>query len=367
MTSPHVVIVGASGLVGRAVLQHFVEHGYKVTTVSRRKPENTYGASWASLDLTDADACQKVLSPLTDVVQLIFAAVQEEPNVVAGWLEQKQIERNGAMMRNTVEAIVPNAHSLKNITIFQGVKAYGLHVHPIRYGAREDIDEDRSIANFYWLQEDYLKERQKGQKWSWNVLRVGLVVGLSVGSSLNLYGVIGVYAAIFKERGEPLYYPNEGAAFNQQTDSDLIAEACEWCLRDPRARNQCYNLDNGDSLVGLKDDWRVIAEALGMEAGPVKQFSFITDFPSLSEEWDIVREKHKLKAPALDAFVGASAPFTEYVMTYGPGGTMPVSLTGTMSCIKIRRHGFTKTVYAEEMIRKWFKKYQDEHLLPAAA
>lgn len=366
MSNQHVVIVGASGLVGRAVLQHYVEHGYKVTTVSRRKPANIYGATWASLDLTDADACHKVLSPLTDVVQLIFAAVQEETDVVAGWREQKQIERNGAMLQNTVEAIVPHAPALKNITIFQGVKAYGLHVHPIRYGARENIDEDRSIPNFYWLQEDYLKERQKGQAWSWNVLRVGLVVGLSVGSSLNLYGVLGVYAAVLKERGEPLYYPNEGASFNQQTDSDLIAETVEWCLRDPRARNQCYNIDNGDSLVGLKDDWQIFAEALGMEAGPVKQFSFFEDFPKLSEEWNKIREKYSLKAPALDAFVGASAGFAEYVMTYGPGGTQPMSLTGTMSCVKIRRHGFSNTVYAEEMIRKWFKKYQDEQLLPPA-
>ncbi|KAJ9653484.1 hypothetical protein H2198_007326 [Neophaeococcomyces mojaviensis] len=357
MVGEHVLVTGATGVVGRSAMQYYAERGYKVTAVSRRRPLNTYGASWTSLDLADVDACKKVLSSLTDVVQIVFAALHEEPNLVAGWLEQKQIDRNEAMLRNTVEAVAPTAVSLRNITILQGPKAYGVHVHPIRHGAREDRDEDRNIPNFYWAQEDYLKARQKGQNWSWNVLRPALVIGMSVGGAMNLYGAIGVYAAVLKERGEPLYFPGEGMAVADSTDADLIARACEWCLLEPKAMNQCYNLTNGET-ASLKEWWPLVAEVLGMTAGPEKPFSFTKDISSWSGEWDKCREKHSLKAPALEVFLGTSCQFSDFV--FARGNRVP----GQMSGIKIRRDGFMDMVYTDEMIRKWFKMYQDEQLLP---
>ncbi|KIW01144.1 uncharacterized protein PV09_07430 [Verruconis gallopava] len=358
MAGEHILITGATGVVGRAAMQYYAERGYKVTAVSRREPVSTYGASWMSVDLSSSEACAKALSPLTDVVQIVFAALHEEPDLRSGWLEQKQIERNEAMLRNTVEAVVPHAKGLRNVTILQGPKAYGVHVHPIRVGSREDRDEDRSIPNFYWAQEDYLKARQKGQDWSWNVLRPGLVIGMSVGGAMNLYGAIGVYAAVLKARGEPLYYPGEGLAIAQATDSDVIAQACEWVLREPRARNQCYNLENGE-LASLKEHWAVFAEALGMQEGPTKPFSFTREMAGFGREWDQIREKHELRAPALETFLGQSGQFADFIFMRGN------SPPSSMSCIKVRSHGFTGQIYTDDMIRKWFKLYQDEGLLPA--
>ena len=357
MAGEHILITGATGVVGRSAMQYYAGRGYKVTAVSRRHPVQTYRANWFSLDLSDAEACKKALSPLTDVVQIVFAALHEEPDLLSGWLEKKQIDRNEVMLRNTVEAVAPYAKGLRNITILQGPKAYGVHVHPIRHGSREDRDEDRNIPNFYWAQEDYLKDRQKGQGWSWNVLRPGLVIGMSVGGAMNLYGTIGVYASVLKERGEPLYYPGAGLAIAQATDSDLIAECCEWVLKEPKARNQCYNIENGE-FASLKEHWDIFAEVLGMEAGPEKQFSFRKDIPSFGKEWDQIREREKLKAPGLDAFLGQSTQFTDFI--FARASNPPSS----MSCVKARRHGFQATVYTDDMIRKWFKLYQEEGLLP---
>jgi len=357
MSHEHVLVTGASGVVGRSAMQHYAEHGYKVTAVSRREPSKTYGASWISVDLADEEACKKALSPLTDVVQIVFAALHEEANLAAGWLEKGQIDRNEAMLRNTVEAVAPHAKNLRNITILQGPKAYGVHVHPIRPGSREDRDEDRNIPNFYWAQEDYLKTRQQGQSWSWNVLRPALVIGLSVGGAMNMYGAIGIYAAVLKERGEPLYYPGTGPALGEATDADVIARACEWALHEPKARNQCYNLTNGE-LSSLKEEWHIIADVVGMKPGPEKPFNFAKDLPACSEEWDRIREKYNLKSPGLDAFLGQSTQFANFV--FG----RPAKAPSSMSCIKIRRAGFQEMLYTDEMIRKWFKMYQDDQLLP---
>ena len=54
----HILITGASGVVGYAALKHFAERGdCRVTAVSRRRPLETFGAQFRSLDLTDAYAC----------------------------------------------------------------------------------------------------------------------------------------------------------------------------------------------------------------------------------------------------------------------------------------------------------------------
>lgn len=357
MPAEHILITGATGVVGRSAMQYYASRGYKVTAVSRRPPIQTYGATWFSLDLSDAEACLKALSPLTDIVQIVFAALHEQADLVAGWTDKRQIDRNEGMLRCTVEAVAPFAGGLRNVTILQGPKAYGVHVHPIRHGAREDRDEDRGIPNFYWQQEDYLKDRQRGQGWGWNVLRPGLVIGLSVGGAMNLYGTLGVYAAVLKERGEPLYYPGEGLAIAQATDSALIAEACEWVLQEPKARNQTYNIENGE-MASLKEHWGSFASALGMEIGPDKPFSFRRDIPSFSREWDVIREREQLKAPGLEEFLGQSTQFTDFIFARGDG---PPS---SMSCVKARRHGFGATVYTDEMIGRWFALYQEEGLLP---
>ncbi|KIY01809.1 uncharacterized protein Z520_01947 [Fonsecaea multimorphosa CBS 102226] len=357
MANEQILVTGATGVVGRSAMQFYGERGYNVIAVSRRKPLNTYGASWHSLDLSDEAACKALLSPLTGIVQIVFAALHEEPNLVAGWLQKQHIDRNGLMLRNTVEAVAPYAKGLRNVTILQGPKAYGVHVHPMRHGAREDRDEDRAVPNFYWAQEDYLKARQQGENWSWNIVRPSLIIGLSIGGAMNLYGTIGVYAAVLKERGEPLYFPGHALGVFESTDADLIAKACEWILHEPKAKNQIYNLTNGESS-SLREDWPLVAQTLGMQPGPDKPFCFTKDLPSFSEEWDRIREKYGLKAPGLDEFLGQSCQFTDFIFAKAK------TQSSFMSCIKIRRAGFSDTVYTDDMIRKWFKLYQDEKVLP---
>jgi nucleoside-diphosphate-sugar epimerase len=230
-------------------------------------------------------------------------------------------------------------------------------VHPVRPGAREDRDEDRSIPNFYWEQEDYLKARQSGQKWTWTVLRPALVIGMAVGGAMNIIAAIGVYAAILKARGEPLHYPGKGSAMLEATDTGIIAQCCEWVLKTPSAQNQCFNLTNGEFL-SIKEEWPLIASSLGMAVGEEKPLSFRDDLPKLAPEWDQVREKYHLKSPKLEWFLGQSTQFAEFVFGRAP------STPSCMSTIKVRQAGFAGLLYSDEMLKKWFTMYQDEGLLP---
>jgi nucleoside-diphosphate-sugar epimerase len=96
-----VLIAGATGLVGHAAMKHFAtEKGCEVIAVSRRRPDDTHGARWLPLDLTDAAACAKLTPEFTDVTHLVYAALHERPGLVAGWQEEEQIRINDSMLKN---------------------------------------------------------------------------------------------------------------------------------------------------------------------------------------------------------------------------------------------------------------------------
>jgi nucleoside-diphosphate-sugar epimerase len=356
----HVLVAGATGLVGRAAMEHFARSGVKTTAVSRRRPPDTYGADFISLDLADEAACAEALSGLTDVTQVVFAALHEEPDLVAGWLEDRHIKRNGVMLRNLVEPIDRAAANLANIVLLQGPKAYGVHVGRMRPGAREDRDEARDVPNFYWEQEDYLKARQVGRPWGWTVIRPALVVGMCVGGAMNLIAAIGVYAALLKEQGLPLFYPGGFSGLLEATDTELMARCFDWAGQSPAARNQTFNVTNGE-IFALKDQWPAIAQALGMEVGPDRPTSFVEALPGQAAAWDAIRRKYGLKSPALDAFIGQSFQFADFVFAPRSAEVRPGS---AMSSIKVRAAGFGEVLYSDEMFAKWFARYQADGLLP---
>jgi len=359
----HVLVAGATGLVGRAAMQHFAQRGVRTTAVSRRRPFDTYGADFISLDLADEAACTAALGSLSDVTQVVFAALHEESDLVAGWLRDKHVKRNGAVLRTLVETLDRASPTLRNITILQGPKAYGVHVQAIRPGAREDRDEMREIPNFYWEQEDYLKAKQVGAAWSWTIFRPALVVGEAIGGAMNLIAALGVYAALLKEQSRPLAYPGGVGSLLEATDTEPMARAFDWAGRDEAAANQTFNITNGE-LFSLKDQWPTIAEALGMQPGPDVPLGFAEELPKAAGQWDAIRRKYDLAAPALDAFIGQSFQFADFVLARTSTETRQPSV---MSSIKIRAAGFNETLYTDEMFRKWFRRYQTDRLLPPAA
>jgi nucleoside-diphosphate-sugar epimerase len=360
MPAGHVLVTGATGLVGRAAMEHFAKRGFATTAVSRRRPYDTYGARWLSLDLADEAACRAALGEMSDVTQIVFAALHEEPDLVAGWLQQKHVDRNAAMLRNTVEPIARAARGLRNVTILQGPKAYGVHVKPLRPGAREDRDEERAIPNFYWAQQDWLEGRQRGEAWGWTVMRPALVVGLAAGGAMNLLAALGVYAALLEARGEPLHYPGGFGSLLEATDTELMARAIEWAGGDEAAHNQVFNLTNGE-LFSLKDQWPVIAACFGMAPGDDVPLGFADELPKQAEAWEGIRRAHGLIAPGLVEYLGQSLQFADFVFARTASAPIPASV---MSSIKIRQAGFHETLYTDAMFQKWFARYRADRLLP---
>ena len=353
-----VLIAGASGLVGRGAIRAFARD-CEVIAVSRRQPEGVGNVRFIAVDLFDADACREVFSRLKDVTHLVFAALYEKDGgLLASWLDPEQIEGNAAMLRNLFEPLSAVAKNLQHVTLLQGTKAYGAHVRPLPLPAREDRDELKSQPNFYWNQEDYLREKQRGANWTFTILRPQIIFGDALGAAMNPIAAFGLYGALLKEMGEPLHYPGGTGSVFEGVDADLVGRAIRWASESEAARDQAFNITNGDVMV-WRNVWPAIADALGMKVGADRPALLARTLPPRAGEWDKIRTKYDLQAPDLMAFAGKSLDYVDLLMA-GDAVRLPI----LVSTVKLRRAGFTEMIDSEAMLRNAIAQMQARKLLP---
>jgi nucleoside-diphosphate-sugar epimerase len=361
MAEKKVVIAGATGLVGNAALRHFgAAGGCDVLALSRRKPRELYGARHVPIDLTDAAQCQRAAAELQGATHLVYAALYEAPELVDGWRDPDQIRTNDLMLRHLMAALEPVAPQLAHVVLLQGTKAYGVHVRPLTVPAREGRSEMYEQPNFYWAQENFLRELQRGKNWHWSILRPVLIVGETIGGAMDLIPPLGVYASMLREQGRPLDYPGGAARVSQAVDVDLLARAIGWAGEATAARNEAFNVTNGDVFT-WENVWPAIADALGMKPGNAVPLSLVQESPKWIALWDELRRKHDLVSPGLAAFVGLSFQYADYSMRYGQTQSGPPSIVST---VKINQAGFTEMMDTEAMFRKWFGLARSGGLLP---
>src|SRR6267154_2763441 len=361
MAGKKVVVAGATGLVGNAALRHFgAMGGCEVVALSRRKPRELYGARHVPIDLTAAAQCAQAAPELQGATHLVYAALYEAPNLIDGWRDPNQIRTNDLMLRNLMAAIEPVAPQLRHVALLQGTKAYGVHVRPLVVPAREGRSEMYQQPNFYWAQENFLRELQQGKNWYWSILRPVLIVGETIGGAMDLIPPLGVYAAILREAGRPLDYPGGVAWVSQAVDVDLLARAIGWAGEAEAARNEAFNVTNGDVFT-WENVWPAIAEALDMKPGGAVPLSLAQTYPQWVALWDALRRKHDLISPGLEQFVGLSFQYADYSMRHGQTQPGPPSIVST---VKINKAGFTEMMDTEDMFRKWFRRARSSRLLP---
>jgi nucleoside-diphosphate-sugar epimerase len=362
MTPKKVLVAGATGLVGYACLKHFASHNdCEVIALSRRRPDETHGARFLPLDLTDRAACAALAPELAGVTHLIYAALYERPGLVAGWREEEQIRTNEAMLRNLLGPLEKAAPELSHVALLQGTKAYGVHVRPLVVPARENRSEMHEQPNFYWNQERYIREAQKGKAWHWSILRPVLIVGASVGSAMNVIPALGVYAAMMRRAGKTkLDYPGGVGRVAQAVDADLLARAIAWSGESEKARNEIFNVTNGDVFV-WPNVWPAIADALGFAAGDHVPLALDKEIRPREAEWAEIRAQHGLTSGTLKEFVGLSFEYADYTMGFGRDKPGPPAIVST---IKLMQAGFHEVMDSEAMFRKAFAEMQAKRLLP---
>jgi len=139
--------------------------------------------------------------------------------------------------------------------------------------------------NFYFLQEDHLYDAhdRAGGAWSWTILRPQVILGESLGSNMNLIPAIAAYGAVLREAGKPLHFPGGAPSVIEVVSADLLASAIAWAGTSPAARNEIFNVTNGDVFV-WRHAWPVVADALGMEPGEDRPMLLAEEMPRRAAE-----------------------------------------------------------------------------------
>jgi nucleoside-diphosphate-sugar epimerase len=356
-----ILVAGATGIAGGATARHFASlPGWETVALSRRRPAVPGNVAHAPVDLTDREQCAEVLNTLPGITHLAYMALYEEEDLVQGWRERRQMDMNLGMFRNLLDALETDRHRLQHVTILQGGKAYGSHLHPVPVPAKERWPRGEHDI-FYWPQEDLLRERAASADWGFSILRPSMILGDPVGSPMSIVAALGVYASIMKQLGEPLRFPGGGKYVTSCTDSRLIARAVEFVTDNPAARGETFNVVNGDVLV-WQDFWPALAAHFGMPVGAPKLMKLSEEMPRLAKAWDEIVQQHSLEPYTMDQLIGGSWHFADHAFAYGQEHP-PDRIV--MSPIKLRQAGFPACFDTEDSLLHWIRRLQDRRILPA--
>ncbi|HCP00671.1 MAG: NAD-dependent dehydratase [Alphaproteobacteria bacterium] len=347
---PKALIAGALGVTGRALLCHLEGLiNWDIVALSRRAPDFKSRATFLSVDLNDAADCRAQLAGHSDITHIFYTAYSPRKTVAA------EIPVNVEILANLMDAIEPITSGLEHVQLMHGAKWYGTFLGTYKTPARED-DPRPAVEHFYHAQQDWLEKRREGASWSWTALRPHGVWGFSTGSAMNLLTGIACYAALAKAEGEPLHWPGNPGFFKrlyQLIDADLLAEAMVWAATTPAARDNAFNITNGD-LFRWHEVWPRIAEFFNMEIGNSAPIAISETMTPKAPLWTELVEKHDLQPYALDQLVNWS-----YLdMALGNDMDQISSLT------KIVGAGWTELRDTPSTITHQLRKLRDARIIP---
>ena len=351
-----VVVAGALGVVGRAVVEHLDERGeHPIVGLSRRRPDFASGADFVAVDLRNPAGSAAALAPHADATHLVYAALHEKPELIRGWFDPDQIETNRRMLENTLDALP----SLEHVTLLQGTKAYGAHLGaPIRVPAREDAPH-REHANFYWEQEDLLRERAARLGFRFTIFRPQVVLGVASGSAMNPVATLGAFALLRRELGLPLVHPGHPHALTECTDARLQARAIEWAFDAESAVDETFNVTNGDVVV-WSELFPALARAFEMELGDPEPIRLAQVMPQHAMLWRQLAQRERLVEPDLEALIGLSWQYADALWANPELPERPA----LVSTIKLREAGFADCIDTERSVLEGIDAYRAAGYLP---
>lgn len=353
MTTKHTALVlGATGIIGRNLLTHLdTRPDWTVKAVSRRAPDFPTRAETRSLDLLSPDSLAGAAAWLRDVTHVFFAAYQEHADPA----ELARI--NVGLLRNTVEALEKYAPGFRHVSFIQGGKAYGAQFGLYKTPAKE-TDPRHFPPNFYYDQEDFLRDASQGRRWSWTALRPDMMMGLAVGNPMNLGNLIGVYASLCKALRVPLRFPSTPRAYSilaNVTDATVLAKALEWSALDEACAGEVFNITNGD-VFRWSQVFPRIADAFGIACADPQPFSLAEAMRDKAPVWDALTQRHGLKPHGLKAL--AHWAFGDFIFHVENDAFFDVN--------KARRFGFQEMhLDSADAMVALMRQLQAEKLIPA--
>jgi nucleoside-diphosphate-sugar epimerase len=354
--SHQALVIGISGVIGRALSEHLLSQGWTVHGLSRGRTAVPEGCRPITADLTRPDELRAALEGL-DVDRVFFTAWARQAT------EKENIRVNGAMVSNVLDAIGP---SLKggHAALVTGLKHYLGPFEAYATGAvpitpfREEQGR-QAVDNFYYEQEDRLFDAAARHGFSWSVHRPHTIIGYAVGNAMNMGVTLAVYATLCRETGQPFVFPGSAAQWNgltDMTDARLLARHLTWAATSEAARDQDFNVVNGD-VFRWQWMWPRIAERFGIEAAPfdgvVRPLAERMGENSVAT-WADIAARHGLSEPDL----GKLASWWHTDADLG----RPMEVLADMG--KSRKAGFTGYQSTPDAFDDLFARLEAERVIP---
>ncbi|MCW5830890.1 MAG: SDR family oxidoreductase [Labilithrix sp.] len=356
MFEKRALVVGATGIVGNNLARQLVaERDWAVYGVSRRPGIGLSSVAPIAVDVLDAVATKRALEPLHPT-HVFFGAWSRMPT------EAENCEVNGAIVRNVLDAVTTSGASLRHVALVTGMKHYlGPFAAYTEHRPETPFRESQPrlpVENFYYTQEDVVFERADRHGFAWSVHRPHTIVGYAVGNLMNIGVTLATYASLCKATGKPFLFPGSSAqhsGLSDVVDARLLARHLSWAVATPAARNEAFNVVNGD-VFRWQRLWAAIADYFGLEvaAYPGTATPLEQQLAGEAATWERLVATHALQPNALGHL--ASAWHTDADLG------RPFECVTDMS--KSRRLGFSDYQDTERSFFDLFDQLRQERVIP---
>ncbi|WP_027801748.1 SDR family oxidoreductase [Paraburkholderia dilworthii] len=351
------LIIGATGIVGGNLAQHLLACGdWGVTGLSRGRTAAHSGIDSITADLTSADSVTQALQGQR-FTHVFFTAWSRQAT------ERENIKVNGAMVRHVLDALGP-AGTLEHAALVTGLKHY---LGPFEAYAQGSVpltpfreEQGRQpVDNFYYEQEDRLFDAARQYDFGWSVHRPHTIIGFALGNAMNMGVTLAVYATLCKETGQPFVFPGSSAQWNgltDMTDAQLLARHLEWAATSPNARNEDFNVVNGD-VFRWKWMWTQLAQYFGIDAAPFDGETRPLEhrMHDAGKQWSAIAARYRLGEPD----IGRLASWWHTDADLG----RPMEVLTDMS--KSRKAGFLDYQSTSDAFFALFDRLKAERIIPA--
>ena len=350
------LIVGVSGLTGGSLAHELVTRGTTVYGLSRGRTPTPAGVTPLSADLTDRAALRAALEGI-EVSKVFFTAWSRQAN------ERENIRVNGAIVSNVLDAVGPGLAG-GHAALVTGLKHY---LGPFEAYATGNVpttpfreEQGRQpVDNFYYEQEDRLFDAAERHGFSWSVHRPHTVIGFAIGNAMNMGVTLAVYATLCRETGQPFVFPGSPAQWDgltDMTDARLLARHLVWASGSASAKNEDFNVVNGD-VFRWQWLWPRLAAHFGIEPAPFDGTVRPLEgrMQDAAGTWAELAGRHDLREPRLEAL--ASWWHTDADLG------RPMEVLADMT--KSRKAGFLDYQSTPDAFFDLFQRLQAERIIPA--
>jgi len=350
------LVVGASGITGANLSEKLISEGWETYGLARNPNREIAGLQPVAADLLDMESLKHALENVKPTHVYITTWMRNDT-------EAENIRVNSLMVRNLLD-VLSEKRSVEHVALVTGLKHY---LGPFEAYAKEGflpetpLREEHprlNIENFYYAQEDEVYAAAERDGFTWSIHRPHTVIGKAVGNAMNMGTTLAVYATICKETGRPFIWPGSAAQWNglsDVTDARVLAQHLIWASTTDAARNQAFNVVNGD-VFRWKRLWNRLAAYFDVEPvglGDSIQ-SLEKEMASDAGIWKQIAQKYNLKEDVLSRLA------TPWHTDLDLG--RPIEVMTDMS--KSRKLGFTVFQDTEETFYDLFKQLRAAQLIP---